>query len=103
MPFALIEDFNQNVLEEHFGKHRSIGRRNDNPDLYHFGHNSNIIGMHCSIMPVKGNTTGVINRNVALLGFQLTMHLFQNDIERNGLLMIQMFLTQNVVILKYLA
>ena len=45
MPFVLTEHFNQDSLEEYFGKHRSIGRRNDNQDLYHFGYNSNTICM----------------------------------------------------------
>ena len=27
----------KNRLKEHFGKHRSLGRRNDNPDVYQFG------------------------------------------------------------------
>ena len=39
MSFVLTERFNQDVLEEYFGRHRSIGRRNDNPDLYNFGCN----------------------------------------------------------------
>ena len=29
MPFVLTERFNQDVLEEHFGRHRGIGHRND--------------------------------------------------------------------------
>ena len=43
MSFVLTERFNQDVLEEHFGKHRSIGHRNDNTDLYNFDYNSNNI------------------------------------------------------------
>lgn len=46
------------VLEEYFGKHRSIERRNDNPHLYNFGYNSNAIRMQRLIAPVTGNTRG---------------------------------------------
>ena len=35
-----------------------MGRRNDNPDLYNFGYNSNTIRMQRSIVPVTGNTRG---------------------------------------------
>lgn len=33
MPFVLTEKFNQDVLEQHFGRHRGAGRRSDNPSL----------------------------------------------------------------------
>ena len=33
MPFVLTKRLNQDCLEEYFGKHRALGRRNDNPDL----------------------------------------------------------------------
>ena len=56
MSFVLTERFNQDVLEEYFGRHRSIGRRNDNPNLYNFGYNSNTIRMQRLIVPVTGNT-----------------------------------------------
>ena len=58
MSFVLTERFNQDVLEEYFGRHRSIGRRNDNPNLYNFGYNSNTIRMQRLIVPVTGNTRG---------------------------------------------
>ena len=35
--FVLTERFNQDGLEENFRRHRSIGRRNDDRDIYHFG------------------------------------------------------------------
>ena len=41
--FFFTEKFNQDRLEEYFGKNRSLGRRNDNPDVYQFGYNSNTI------------------------------------------------------------
>ena len=36
MPFVLTERLNQDCLEEYFGKHRALGRRNDNPILKQF-------------------------------------------------------------------
>ena len=59
MPFVLTERFNQDVLEEYFGRQCSMGHRNDNPDLYQFGYNSNTIRMQRSVVPVTGNTRGV--------------------------------------------
>eukprot|EP00795_Rhopilema_esculentum_P010443 gene10443-19147_t len=50
--------FNQDVLEEYFGRQRGLGRRNDNPSLYQFGYNDNIIRMQRSVVPVTGNTVG---------------------------------------------
>ena len=32
--FLFTEKFNQDRLEEYFGKHRILGRRNDNTDVY---------------------------------------------------------------------
>ena len=58
MPFVLSERFNQDVLEEYFGRHRSLGRRNDNPTMFQFGYQSNTIRMQRSIAPVTGNTQG---------------------------------------------
>ena len=54
MPFVLTERFNQDVLEEHFGRHRSLGRRNDNPTVKQFGYQSNTIRMQRSVAPVTG-------------------------------------------------
>ena len=56
--FVLTEKFNQDVLEEYFGRQRGLGRRNDNPSLYQFGYNDNIIRMQRSVVPVTGNTVG---------------------------------------------
>ena len=58
MPFVLTERYNQDVLEEYFGRHRSLGRRNDNPTVHQFGYQSNTIRMQRSIAPVTGNTCG---------------------------------------------
>lgn len=56
--FVLTERFNQDVLEENFGRHRCIGRRNENPSLFQFGYDSNTTRMQRSIAPVTGNTKG---------------------------------------------
>nr|XP_047143758.1 uncharacterized protein LOC105848490 isoform X1 [Hydra vulgaris] len=58
MPFVLTKKFNQDVLEEYFGRQRSLGRRNDNPTLYQFGYQSNTLRLQRSIAPVTGNTKG---------------------------------------------
>ena len=56
--FVMTERFNQDVLEENFGRHRCIGRRNENPSLFQFGYDSNTTRMQRSIAPVTGNTKG---------------------------------------------
>jgi len=56
--FVLTERFNQDVLEEYFGRQRSLGRFNDAPNLFQFGYNSNTLRMQRSVVPVKGNTRG---------------------------------------------
>ena len=48
--FVLPEKSNQDRIEEYFGKHHSLGRRNDNPDVYQFGCNSNTIRLQRSIV-----------------------------------------------------
>jgi len=58
MPFVLTSRFNQDVLEEYFGRQRSLGRRNDNPTLREFGYNANTLRMQRSVAPVTGNTRG---------------------------------------------
>ena len=58
MPFVLTDRFNQDVVEEYFGRHRSLGRRNEAPSLYQFGYNSNTIRMQRPVPPVTGNTRG---------------------------------------------
>ena len=58
MPFVLTEKFNQDVLEEYFGRQRALGRRSDNPSLHSFWYQSNAIRMQRSIVQVTGNTQG---------------------------------------------
>ena len=45
--FVLTEK--SNLLEEYLESARSLGRRNDNPDVYQFGCNSNTIRLQRSI------------------------------------------------------
>ena len=58
MSFLLTERFTQDVLEEYFGRHCGLGRRNDNPTLTQFGYQSNAIRMQRSVAPVTGNSIG---------------------------------------------
>ena len=58
MSFVLTETFNQDCVEENFGRHRGLGRRNENPSLIQFGFDSNTIRMQRSTVPVTGNTRG---------------------------------------------
>ena len=37
MPFVLTEKFNSDVVEEYFGRQRSLGRRSDNPTIFQLG------------------------------------------------------------------
>ena len=56
--FVLTERFCQDVLEEYFGRQRGIGRRNDNPTVFQFGYNDNIILIQRSVINFTGNTRG---------------------------------------------
>ena len=56
--FVLTERFCQDVLEEYFGRQRSLGRRNDNLTLKEFGYNDNTLRIQCSCEAVMGNTRG---------------------------------------------
>ena len=58
MKFMLTEKFNQDVVEEYFMRQRSLGRRNENPDLYQFGYQANTIRIQRSVVPMTGNTAG---------------------------------------------
>ena len=61
--FILTGKISQDATEENFGRHRSAGRRNENPTLQQFGYDSNMIRLSRSIMPATGNTEGA-HRNV---------------------------------------
>ena len=54
--YVLTERFNQDVAEEHIGRQRTVGRRNDNLTMYQFGYNENVIRTQRSVVTVTGNT-----------------------------------------------
>ena len=54
--FVLTERVCQDVLEEYFGRQRSLGRRNNNPTLKEFGYNDNTLRIQHSCATVMGNT-----------------------------------------------
>ena len=56
--FIFTEKFNQDRLEECFARHRSLGQKNDNPDVYQFSCNSYTILMQWSIAINTGNISG---------------------------------------------
>ena len=58
MEFGLTERLCQDVIKEHFGRQRSLGRRNDNPTVRQFGHNDNTLRMQRSVFPITGKTKG---------------------------------------------
>jgi len=59
MPYVLTERFNQDLVEEYFGRQRSLGRRNDNPTVHQFGYQANTIRLQRSVCQVSGgNTSG---------------------------------------------
>ncbi|CAM1312591.1 PAH (predicted) [Pycnogonum litorale] len=66
MPYVLTSRFSQDVLESHFGRHRSFGRRADNPNLSQYGYADNTLrvlrDVQFSIMP-KGNVTAPKNNS----------------------------------------
>ena len=60
--YVLSERFCQDVVEEYFGRQRSLGRRNDNPTLHQFGYNDNTIRIQRTTATVMGNTRGAQTR-----------------------------------------
>ena len=49
MPYVLTERFEQDLVEEYFGRQRSLGHRNDNPTVHHFGYQANTIRLQRSV------------------------------------------------------
>jgi hypothetical protein len=47
--FVLSNRFCQDPLEKHFGRHRGLGRRSDNPTLLAFGYNENKLCLQRSL------------------------------------------------------
>lgn len=65
--FVLSNKFCQDPLEEHFGRHRAMGRTNDNPNLHQLGYQENCLRLQrdLSIMfKPKGNVRGAKRESV---------------------------------------
>ena len=58
MEFKLTECFNQDCVEEYFGRQRSAGCRSDNPSISQFGYIDNTTRMQRAVVPVTRNTRG---------------------------------------------
>lgn len=59
--YVLTSQFNQDPLEEHFGRHRQLARRSTNPTVQAFGFQENKFRIQRSIatsITPKGNTKG---------------------------------------------
>ena len=68
MGFVLTERFNQDCVEEYFGRQRSAGCRSDNPSISQFGYNVNTIRMQLSVVLVAGNARGAHKRKWRVSG-----------------------------------
>ena len=53
----MTKEINQDCVDNNFGQHRGLGRRNEKHPLFQFG-NHYTIRMQRSIVPVTGNTRG---------------------------------------------
>jgi hypothetical protein len=56
--FVLSHVFNQDPLEEHFGRHRSLGHRSENPSFWQFDYQENKIRLQRTLafqITPKGN------------------------------------------------
>ena len=59
--YVLTNKFNQDPLEEHFGRHRALARRSTNPTLHTLGYQENKLRIQRSIATLitpKGNVSG---------------------------------------------
>ena len=56
--FVLTEKISQDDCEEHFGDHRSLGGRCDNPDLKTFAYQRQSLMVQDKVMCTSGNTSG---------------------------------------------
>ncbi|KAI0225957.1 hypothetical protein LSAT2_023318 [Lamellibrachia satsuma] len=56
--YVLTQIFCQDPLEEHFSRHRALGRRSDNPTLWGFGYQENKLRLQRTLamqMKPRGN------------------------------------------------
>ncbi|XP_062578102.1 uncharacterized protein LOC134245410 [Saccostrea cucullata] len=61
LPYVLSHDFCQDPLEEHFGRHRGLGSRHDNPTAHQFSYQENQLRLQRDLaftVNPKGNTAG---------------------------------------------
>ena len=66
--FVLSNTFCQDPLEEHFGRHRGLGRAADNPNMYQFGYQENRLRLQRNLALVvipKGNVSGAKREKTA--------------------------------------
>ncbi|XP_062585102.1 uncharacterized protein LOC134246755 [Saccostrea cucullata] len=59
LPYVLSNDFCQDPLEEHFGRHRRLGANQDNPTVHQFSYQENKLRLQRSLafqFVPKGNT-----------------------------------------------
>ena len=58
LDFILSENFNQDPLEQWFGKHRQAGGCNENPTAQQYNYNTSNLRLQgsCCLAPVTGNT-----------------------------------------------
>ena len=66
--FVLSNTFSQHPLEEHFGRHRGLGRTADHPNQYQFGYQGNRLRLQRNlalvVMP-KSNVSGAKREKTA--------------------------------------
>ena len=63
VPEVLSNRFIQHILEEHFGQHRSLGRRNENPSSFAFGYQEDTVRDRQTVMKITLNTSGRHEKN----------------------------------------
>ena len=64
--YVLSSSFNQDSLEEHFGRHRICGRRSTNPTVHAFGYQDKKLSLQRSLatsITPRGNTKGSKRKN----------------------------------------
>ena len=60
--YVLSERFCQDDLENYFGRQRSLGGRQDMPNVRNTGYNDNTIKTQYSVRPIAGNVRANLNR-----------------------------------------
>ena len=68
MSFVLSERFCQDLVKDYFGNQHCMGRRSDNPDIYHFAYNNNTIQIQRNISHICGNKRARCSKKMAWEG-----------------------------------